>query len=482
MINTKLKKAMAVTLVSAMAVSSLAACSSSSDTGASSGATEDSKADGSSDAAGGDESNSADGSDVADAAKMEAPSTEGWDDSKKIYAYCWDSDFQTKLNLVLDANPQYKDYVEIVVTGQSGTGAEYKTTVDTAFQGGDKYPSLVAADNDVAKYWSEDSSKTVALSDIGLTAEMYANAYPFASEYGTYDGKLTCMTWQATPGSVYYNREIAKEVFGTDDPDEVQELLKDWDTFFDTADKLKEKGYYIVSGADDVKYAIWDSEQKSAWVTDKDGTETLTLDNAVNTYLETAKKLYDGGYVDTTSKLWEDPWNANMDGKAFCYFACPWFKDTIVKGAPKIAEAGGWGACAGPASYHWGGTYVMVGKDTPNPELAAYLMYELCCDADMMYTISDKTGDFVNNQAAVEKLIADGKGAQDFLGGQNPFSVWNENAKTLSLKNVTYSDSSIKSYIDKASEGYNNGTYKTIDDAIQFIKDQAKTELGLAVE
>lgn len=473
---------MAVTLVSAMAVSSLAACSSSSDTGASSGATEDSKADGSSDAAGGDESNSADGSDVADAAKMEAPSTEGWDDSKKIYAYCWDSDFQTKLNLVLDANPQYKDYVEIVVTGQSGTGAEYKTTVDTAFQGGDKYPSLVAADNDVAKYWSEDSSKTVALSDIGLTAEMYANAYPFASEYGTYDGKLTCMTWQATPGSVYYNREIAKEVFGTDDPDEVQELLKDWDTFFDTADKLKEKGYYIVSGADDVKYAIWDSEQKSAWVTDKDGTETLTLDNAVNTYLETAKKLYDGGYVDTTSKLWEDPWNANMDGKAFCYFACPWFKDTIVKGAPKIAEAGGWGACAGPASYHWGGTYVMVGKDTPNPELAAYLMYELCCDADMMYTISDKTGDFVNNQAAVEKLIADGKGAQDFLGGQNPFSVWNENAKTLSLKNVTYSDSSIKSYIDKASEGYNNGTYKTIDDAIQFIKDQAKTELGLAVE
>lgn len=478
MINTKLKKAMAVTLVSAMAVSSLAACSSSS---SDTGSTGDSKAsesagEGSSDAAG----ESSDGGNT-DAAKMEAPSTDGWDESKKIYAYCWDSDFQTKLNLVLDANPQYKDYVEIVVTGQSGTGPEYKTTVDTAFDGGDKYPSLVAADNDVAKYWSEDSSKTIALSEIGLTDEMYADAYPFASEYGTYDGKLTCMTWQATPGSVYYNREIAKEVFGTDDPDEVQKLLKDWDTFFDTAEKLKEKGYYIVSGADDVKYAIWDSEQTSAWVTDKDGTETLTLDDAVTTYLETAKKLYDGGYVDTTSELWATSWTANMDGKAFCYFACPWFKDTIVKGAPDIAEAGGWGACAGPASYHWGGTYVMVGKDTPNPELAAYLLYELCCDADMMYTISDKTGDFVNNQKAVDKLIADGKGAQDFLGGQNPFSVWNENAKTLSLKNVTYSDSTIKTYIDTASKNYNNGTY-TLDEAIQYIKDQAKTELGLAVE
>lgn len=474
MINTKLKKAMAVTLVSAMAVSSLAACSgsSSSDAGATKGTEGTKAADASKDESQGGST---------DAAKMEAPSTDGWDASKKIYAYCWDNDFKGKLEIVLEANPQYKDYVEIVSTGQSGTGPEYKTTVDTAFSGGEKYPSLVAADNDVAKYWSEDSSKTIALSEIGLTSEMYADAYPFASEYGTYDGKLTCMTWQATPGSVYYNREIAKEVFGTDDPDKVQELLKDWDTFFETADKLKEKGYYIVSGADDVKYAIWDSEQKSAWVTDKDGTETLTLDSAVNTYLETAKKLYDGGYVDTTSKLWESPWKSNMDGKAFCYFACPWFKDTIVGAAPNIAKAGGWGACAGPASYHWGGTYVMVGKDTPNPELAAYLMYELCCDADMMYTISEKTGDFVNNQKAVEKLIADGKGAQDFLGGQNPFSVWNENAKTLSLKNVTYSDSTIKSYIDKASEGYNNGTY-TLDQAIQFIKDQAKTELGLAVE
>ena len=62
------------------------------------------------------------------AARMDAPDTTGWDESKKIYAYCWDTDFESKLNLVLERFPEYKDYVEIIVTGQGGTSYEYKTS------------------------------------------------------------------------------------------------------------------------------------------------------------------------------------------------------------------------------------------------------------------------------------------------------------------------------------------------------------------
>ena len=117
-------------------------------------------------------------------AKFEAPSTEGWDDSMKIYTYSWNDEFGSRLDMVLDAYPEYKDYVEHVNLGVSGTDGTYQTAVETAIETGDeKYPSLIAADNDVAKNFTE-SDYTMNLSDAGLTKDMYANAYDYTVQYG----------------------------------------------------------------------------------------------------------------------------------------------------------------------------------------------------------------------------------------------------------------------------------------------------------
>mgnify|MGYP001756044662 CR=1 FL=1 len=78
------------------------------------------------------------------------------------------------------------------------------------------------------------------------------------------------------------------------------------------------------------------------------------------------------------------------DSKVFCYFGCPWFIGSMQGNG---AVDGNWGAVTGPTSYHWGGTYVMVGKDTPNPELCAFLLYELTCDPDCLLYTSDAADD-----------------------------------------------------------------------------------------
>ena len=276
---------------------------------------------------------------LVDAKIYEIKKRFGWDDSKKIYAYSWDEDFSKKLNVVLDKFPEYKDYVEFVTLGLGGTSDDYKTAIDTALTSGDKYPTLIPADNDVAKYWSEDDSKTANLYDLGFTDEMLANSYDFAKQYGTTDGELKCVTWQATAGSVYYRRDIAKKVLGTDDPAKVQEALASWDKFFETAETLKAAGYKIVSGAPDVKYAIWDT-QSQPWVTDDGSKETLTLDKSVTEYLETAKKIYDGEYSNNTS-MWDNSWAADMkdDSKVFCYFGCPWFIGSMQGNGATKSEA-----------------------------------------------------------------------------------------------------------------------------------------------
>lgn len=472
----KIKKALALSLAMAMGLS-LVACGGNDD------ATTEAKTEAKTEAteAASDDATEATEADASATGAIAAPSTDGWDDSKKIYAYSWDEDFSKKMNVVLDKFPEYKDYVEFVTLGVSGTSDEYKTAIDTALTSGDKYPSLIPADNDVAKYWSEDDTKTANLTDLGFTDDVMANSYDFAKQYGTYNGELKAVTWQATAGSIFYRRDIAKEVLGSDDPETVQAALADWDKFFETAEKLKGAGYKIVSGPSDVKYAIWDT-QSQPWVTDDGSSEKLTLDGAVTEYLETGKKIYDGGYSNNTA-LWDSSWAADManDSKVFCYFGCPWFIGSMQGNG---AVDGNWGAVTGPTSYHWGGTYVMVGKDTPNPELCAFLLYELTCDPDVGVDITNKTGDCVNNKAANERLIngelSSNNAAQKFLGGQNPIEVWAASAEGINLSNTTYQDASIKAFIDEAATAYNSGTYTSVDDAVKYIEDKCASELGIS--
>lgn len=407
---------------------------------------------------------------VTDAAKMEAPTpTDSWE---KIYYYSWNDEFGSRMQYVLDAHPEYKDYVEYVNLGVSGTDGTYQTAVDTAMQGGDKYPSIIAMDNDVAKYYTE-TDNTLTMESLGITSEMYANAYQYTVDYATYNGDLKALTWQATPGCFTYRASIAEEVLGAKTPDEVQAYVKDWDTFFSTADTMKAAGYSMLSGPDDTKYAIWDQQTKP-WITvAADGSESLTLDGSVTEYFETAKKLYDGGYTDKTS-MWSDAWSANFEGDVFGYFGCTWFVYWCIATTEDSATStyGDWRICQGPVDYHWGGTYVAVMKDCPNTELAAYLVYALCCDEDIMYTLACDTLDFVNNKAVIEKEIANGDGASALLGGQNPVEVWADAAKGIDLSNSTYLDAALKGIMDKASEGYNTGTYATVDEAIQYVKDE----------
>mgnify|MGYP002857473873 CR=1 FL=1 len=416
-------------------------------------------------------------------AKIAVPDTTGWDNSKKIYAYSWNDEFGNRLQYVLDAYPQFKDYVEYVNLGVSGTDGSYQQGINAAIADGAKYPSLIAMDNDVAKYFTEapenEDYATLNLDDLGVTPDMYVNAYKYTIDYATYDGHLKALTWQATPGCVVYRSDIAEEVLGVSDPADVQEYVKDWPSFFETAQKMKDAGYFMTSGNDEIKYAVWDS-QSQPWITvDGNGNESLTLDYAVNQYFGLSKMLSNGGYTDN-SNMWSDGWNANYEGDVFCYFGCTWSLYWCMQfngDEPGDGTTRGlWRTTTGPTGYHWGGSYVSILKDSPNPELAAFLAVSLCTDDDIMYNISADTFDFVNNKAAMAKILADGKGASNITGDQNPVETWIDSACYIDLSNSSYLDSEIKAAIDKAAEAYWAGTISTVDEAVQQVETDIKTK------
>lgn len=447
----KFKKAMALSLALAMGLS-LVACGDKKEKETTTEAT-------TTEAEKTEEPASGDDATTGDASEITIPSADG----EAIHVYSWneelgsriDSHFRTKY-------PELSDLVIYENLDVSGTGEEYKTGIQNAIAANDdNVPSIVAADNDVALYFAQQDW-AIPVTDAGLTLDMYSNAYQYTIDYATVDGNLMAMTWQATPGCFVYRTDVAEEVLGTSDPDEVQEYVKDWDAFLDTAAKMKEAGKYMVSGPDDLKYAFID-QKTSPWV--EDG--KLNIDSSVEDYLNTSKVIYDEGY-SLKSAMWSSEWTANMSsGDVFGYFGCTWF----VQWSLAEDSYGMWNACVGPVSYHWGGSYMLITENCPNKELAALLVYTLCCDTDVMYDLYADDYDFPNNQAAVANLIADGVGANPILDGQDPLAAWDEAAKGLSLQYATSYDATFNGYLDSAASTF-WAEGQSVDDAVANIKEQ----------
>ena len=120
------------------------------------------------------------------------------------------------------------------------------------------------------------------------------------------DGVLRTLSYQSTAGSVIYRRDIAKEVFGTDDPDTISQMYSTYDGIKDMAAKLKEKGYCILADAGSLH---WFSDGKDAWV--KDGALNMTADRL--TYMDTAVSIYQNQEMAFAPE-WSPAWYASMDG------------------------------------------------------------------------------------------------------------------------------------------------------------------------
>ena len=54
------------------------------------------------------------------------------------------------------------------------------------------------------------------------------------------NGEITALAWQATPGALFYRRSIAKDVLGTDDPEEVSKWTSDLDNFYELGEMVND--------------------------------------------------------------------------------------------------------------------------------------------------------------------------------------------------------------------------------------------------
>ena len=393
---------------------------------------------------------------------------------------CWNEEFKTRLE---DHYPGYEKVDG--VTGKIGdvtvnwiiTPSDdnaYQNNLDAVLPGNadaaeDEKVDMFLVEADYAKkYINSEVEVTVPIADLGITDEELANQYQYTKDVVTdADGVLRGLSWQGCPGVLIYNREAAKEVLGSDDPETVQEAVKDWDTFNATAATMADAGYKMTATVND-SYRVYSNNVTTPWVVD----DKVQIDDNLMAWVDASMAMVEAGQT-STAELWSDEWAKGFfpEGKVFCYFGPAWLINFSMHADEEgsIANQGGWGAVVGPQGFYWGGTWICAAAGTDNAELVADIMRALTTNEEIMTDIVKADSDFVNNKPAMEAAAQNDEYAFAVLGGQNPLGMFCEGAESIDLSNMGDYDQGCNEEFQAAMKNYFDGN-ASLDDAIAQFK------------
>ena len=371
------------------------------------------------------------------------------EEGKTLNIQCWNEEFKTRLT---DHYPGYEEVdathgkigdVDVVWTITPSTDNAYQNNLDTILpenETSDDPVDLFLVEADYAlKYVNSEVEVTEKIADLGITDADLADQYQYTKDVVTdANGDLRGLSWQGCPGVLIYNREVAKEVLGSDDPATVQEAVKDWDAFNETAAKMKEAGYYITSTVNDT-YRVFSNNVSTPWVVDG----KINVDENLKAWVDMSKAQVDAGET-TTNGLWSDEWNQGFypDGKVFCYFGPAWLIDFCMAADQEgsIAHDGGWAAT------------------------------KLTTDMDIIKDIVTADNDFVNNKPLMEEMAQDESYGDAVLGGQNALGMFCAGADKIDLSNLGDYDQGCTEEFQNAMKNYFDGNMSYEEAVDQFYK------------
>ena len=410
------------------------------------------------------------------------------EEGKVINIYTWNNEFRERVELI---------YPEVEKTSEDGTvttlkdGTEihwivnpnqdgvYQQKLDEALlkqadaPADEKVDIFLSETDYVNKYTDADADVAMPLTDLGIDPDAdLADQYEFTKTTASdVNGVQRGSTWQCCPGLLVYRRDIAKDVFGTDDPEAVAEKTKDWDTLKVTAEELKAKGYYTFASYADT-FRLYGNNIAQSWVAP--GETSIKVDPMIMSWIADSKEWLDAGYLNETVKgQWNDDWNKAMgsQSKVFAFLFPAWGIDFTLK--PNWdGESGAWAVTTPPQEYNWGGSYIHACTGTDNPEHVKDIILAMTADKDNLLKISKEKADFTNTKSGMQEAASDNSFASEFLGGQNPFTYFAPVAENIKIAPLSAYDQGCVELIQNSFSDY-------YQDKVDYDKAKANFETAI---
>lgn len=357
-------------------------------------------------------------------------------------------------------------------------GTDYDTKMQTIVDNRTEGPDVFYADvKTVKNYIESDAWETLNADPYNIDV---SDSEDYTVKLGSdSDGNVKALSYQATPGGFWYKRDLAKKYLGTDDPDEISEMLSTTDGMLDVAEKLKEgsngETHMFASYKDLWQFANY-GMRSLAWV---DG-DKFQMDDYIPEFFDLAKTVRDNGY-DAKIDTWSEAWYASCaDDSVFGYAEPTWGLQYVIQtGAPD--SEGNWGLASMPAAYFNGGSYLGIYQESQNKELAAEYVKFVCTNKNFLAQYAKDKGDYTSLKS-VNKEIADGGYEEPWCAGQNTFKFFSDQMDKINTDIVTKYDDTIGNLMLNNVDLYLNGQLDKDAAIAQFKDDVASNYRRLDVE
>ena len=366
--------------------------------------------------------------------------------SGTLEVWGWTTDPQYQIEAFEKAYPN-------VTVNYTMIGTDYDTKMQTIVDNRTEGPDVFYADvKTVKNYIASDAWEP--LTDDPYNIDV-SDSEDYTVKLGSdSDGKVKALSYQATPGGFWYKRDLAKKYLGTDDPDEISEMLSTTEGMLDVAEKLKEgsngETHMFASYKDLWQFANY-GMRSVAWV---DGNK-FQMDDYIPEFFDLAKTVRDNGY-DAKIDTWSEAWYASCaDDSVFGYAEPTWGLQYVIQtGAPD--SEGNWGLASMPAAYFNGGSYLGIYQESQNKELAAEYVKFVCTNKDFLAQYAKDKGDYTSLKS-VNKEIADGGYEEPWCAGQNTFKFFSDQMDKINTDIVTKYDDTIGNLMLNNVDLYLNG-------------------------
>ncbi|PYZ96394.1 sugar ABC transporter substrate-binding protein [Alteribacter lacisalsi] len=354
---------------------------------------------------------------------------------------------------------------------------DYPTRLRPVLENGTGAPDVFTGELAFIKDWVEQGYWEDLSQDPYNAEELEDDFIDYVFDMGRdSEGTLKALSWQTTPGGVFYRRSIAEEVLGTDDPDEIGERFSTMDGMFEVGEELKAAGYRLFPDEGAVRW-FSQGQDPQPWVNEDN--ELLLTEERMN-HFDYAKELREKD-MTAFAPEWSPAWFAAMDGKinynagwdeveeegsneveVFSYALPTWGLHSVLK-VNAEETAGDWAVTNGPTPYFWGGTWLGIYSGSDNKDLAWEFVKMMTHDEEFLTDWALDTGDVLAYLPVTEEIKDEFQ--DDFLAGQNNYKFFLEEAELIDADTVTRYDQQIDTMFGSMVEDYVEGA-RTKEEAI----------------
>jgi hypothetical protein len=401
--------------------------------------------------------------------------------SEQINLWSYSSEVFNFVSNYMRIHPEFSDKYKVVCYLYDSM--TYQSMLNILLRkGGTDAPDIYVVECAFASDYTQGSMSEYAATykELGIDVDAKikdADIQQYIVDVGTRNGEVVGLTYDNSAGLMIYNYAIAKKVFGTGDPDKIEEIFGagsgNLDKFMEASAKLKSKGYSVVSGPSEV-WNMCDSSATTPWVVNGD----VNLAPERENYLDVGKQLVSNGWTPN-SKNWTQEWYNDMSGnKVFAYFEPAWFVNYTMQ---DHAKSGNWRVCTPPIGFYSGGNWILARKGTSQKEGVAELIEWMTLDTSkqgLQYSLASQKGYVtpVSSNAVMSSL----KGTLKFLNNQDMFPVIINSGKCVKVSSVQKYDYTISSIFNEYASKYFDGEYDDKQRVVSSFKSAVKDRINIS--